>query len=97
MRVEHVGEVALGAGLPMGGRLHVEADVWELGSERRRNQKRVLLGIREKLLGQAIFLVSAVDGERGHAWTGPRDAVLAVAGVVDRGSSTSGREEAQLM
>src|SRR4029077_11360765 len=77
--------------------LHVQAHIWELGCERGRDQHRVLIRIREELLGESIFVVSAVDLEGRDAGRKPGDAVLAVAGVINRWRTSRGGEEAQLV
>src|SRR5260370_7218784 len=83
MCIENLAEITLAPGLPVRGRLHVKAHVRELGREGGRDQHRVLIGIREELFGEAIFVVSAVDGEGWNAGSEPRDAVLTVARLVD--------------
>src|ERR1700736_117924 len=97
MSFEHLSEVALASRLPVGRRLHVEADVGELGRERGRDEECVLVGVGEDLFGQPILMVGAVDGEGGYSGSEPADSVLAVARVVNRWRSSSGREEAQLV
>src|ERR1700730_8099918 len=97
MSFEHLPEVALASRLPVRRGLHVEAYVGELGRERGCVEKRVLVGVGEDLFGQPVLMMGAVDGERGDSRREPADSVLAVAGVVDRWRSSSGREEAQLV
>src|SRR5437899_1753854 len=97
MSFEHLSEVALAARLPVRRRLHVEADVGELRRERGRDEKRVLVGVGKDLLGQAVLMVGAVDGERGDSRREPGDSMLAVARVVDRRRSSRRGEEAQLV
>jgi hypothetical protein len=97
MRVEDLAEVALRPRLPMSRGLHVELHVGQLRSEGGADQDRVFLGIREVVLGQAVFVMSAVDGEPRSARSEPRDPVLPVTGVIDRRRSAGGCEEAQLV
>ncbi len=84
MRVEHLAEVALGAGRPVRRSLHEETDVRQLGSEGARDDHRVLVGVGNELLREAVLVVRALNGEGRHAWAQPGDAVLAVTRVVDR-------------
>src|SRR4029077_3622753 len=97
MRIEDLAEVALAPRLPVRRGLHVQAHIWELGCERGRDQHRVLIRIREELLGESIFVVSAVDLEGRDSRRKPGDVVLAVAGVIDRWRTSRRGEEAQLM
>ncbi len=97
IRIQNLPEVALGSRLPVSRGLHVQANVGKLGRERRGNEEGVLLRVGEKLLGEAVFVVGAVDSESGHARTHPRDAVLAVGCVIDRRRTAGGGEEAQLV
>src|SRR6202521_3490507 len=97
MRVQHLAEVALSSWLPVCCRLHVEANVGELRRERGCDEEHVLLRVGEKLLGQAIFVMGAVDGEGRHARTHPGDAVLSIGCVIDRRRTSGGREETQLV
>ncbi len=83
MCIENLAEVALAPGLPVRGSLHVQAHVRELRCEGGCDQHRVLIGIREELFGEAIFVVSAVNGECRDAGSEPGDAVLTVARVID--------------
>ncbi len=97
MRIEDLAEVALGSRLPVCRCLHVEADVGQLGREGGRDEQGVLVGVGEELLGQAIFVVGAVDRERGDAGREPRNPMVAITRIVDRGRASGGGEEAQLV
>src|SRR5260370_6900635 len=97
MCIENLAEVTLAPGLPVRGGLHVQAHVRELRCEGCPDQHRVLIGIREELFGEAILVVSAVDGECRDAGSEPRDAVLTVAGVIDRRRAARSAAEPQLV
>src|SRR5258706_3701391 len=84
MRVEHLAEVAFGAGRPVRRGLHEEPDVRQLGSEGARDDHRVLVRIGNEFFGQAVLVMRALNGEGRYAWAQPRDPVLAVTRVVDR-------------
>src|SRR5262245_42475772 len=95
--VDDPGLVALGAGLPVRGGLHVEAEVGQLWGEGRGDEHRVELGVGEELLGQPVLVMSRIDPESRHAWRDPGDRVLAVDGVIDRRGAAGGGEEAELV
>ena len=97
MGVDDAAEVALGEGLPVRGGLHVEAQVGQLGGERRRDQQRILFGVGEELLGQTVFVVRRLDAKGRNARREPADRVIAVGGIVDRRRSAGRGEEAQLV
>src|SRR5712692_4630518 len=75
MSVQDLSEIALAARLPVRRGLHVEAHVGELGRESGRDEQRVFVRVGEELLGQSVFVVSAVDRERWDARREPGDAV----------------------
>src|SRR6184192_2458508 len=97
MGVDDAGEVPVGVRLPVGGGLEVETKVGQLRRECGGDQKGVLLGVGEELLGQAIFVVRRVDAEGRNAGGEPADRVLTVGGVIDRRRATGGGEEAKLV
>src|SRR5258708_4142799 len=97
MRVQHLAEVALGSRLPGWGWLEVEGKGGKVGGERGGDQEGVLLGVREVLLGQAVFVMGAVNGKGRDAGAEPGDAVLAVRGVVDRRRTGRRSEESELV
>ena len=97
MRVDDAAEVALGAGLPVRGCLHVEAEVGKLRREGGRDQERVFFGVGEDLLGQSVLVVGGVDFEGRHARAEPGNGVLAIGGVVNRRSTAGGDEKTQFV
>src|ERR1700674_2773851 len=96
MRVKHLAEIALGAGLPVSRSLHVQPDVRELWREGGRDEQRGFLGVGQVVLRQPVFVMGTLDGEAGDSWPEPGDAVLTVAGIVDWRRAAGGCEKAEL-